>query len=278
VLDYFNITINTFTLGGFAIAIGVVVDDAIIDVENIIRRLRENQNLKSPRPWFDVILDASVEVRHAIVFATIIVGIVFLPVLAMGGVQGRLFAPLGISFILATIASLVVALTVSPALCLLMLKGSKVLNEPFYIHIVKRLHNKILSALMPYHWFILLIILVITVGSLATMKYFGGEFLPEFREGHYYVHMSTVPGTSLEEELRLGKLVTEELQKIHGIRDVSQQAGRAGKWVKIRSVHIIAKSTLTSHLAQARMKKLSFKKCGSRFQKSPESVLKFYHI
>jgi Cu/Ag efflux pump CusA len=129
---------------------------------------------------------------------------------------------------------------------------------------------------MPYHWFILLIILVITVGSLATMKYFGGEFLPEFREGHYYVHMSTVPGTSLEEELRLGKLVTEELQKIHGIRDVSQQAGRAEMGED--PVHIIAKSTLTSHLAQARKKKLSFKKCGSRFQKSPESVLKFYHI
>lgn len=227
VLDYFNITINTFTLGGFAIAIGVVVDDAIIDVENIIRRLRENQKLKSPRPWFDVIVDASVEVRHAIVFATIIVGIVFLPVLVMGGVQGRLFAPLGISFILATIASLVVALTVTPALCLLLLKGSKVLNEPFYIHIVKWLHSKILSVLMPYHWFIVLLILVITVGSLATMKYFGGEFLPEFREGHYYVHMSAVPGTSLEEELRLGKLVTTELKKIPGIRDVSQQAGRA---------------------------------------------------
>ena len=227
VLDWFGATINTFTLGGFAIAIGVVVDDAIIDLENIIRRLRENQNSKNPRPAFDVIVDASLEVRHAIVFATFIVGIVFLPVLAMGGVQGRLFAPLGVAFILATMASLLVALTVTPALSLLLLRNSRTLAEPFYIRIVKNLHRKILTASIPHRWLIAFLILLITAGALLTTKFFGGEFLPEFREGHYFVHMSAVPGTSLEETLRLGKLVTDELKKIPKVAQVSQQAGRA---------------------------------------------------
>jgi CzcA family heavy metal efflux pump len=227
VLDWFGVTINTFTLGGFAIAIGVVVDDAIIDLENIIRRLRENKALSAPRPWFDVIVDASLEVRHAIVFATFIVGIVFVPVLAMGGVQGRLFAPLGIAFILATMASLIVALTVTPALSLLLLRKSKVLAEPFYIHFVKSLHRKLLEFLMPHRWFLAFLIVAITAAALLTTKYFGGEFLPEFREGHYFVHMSAVPGTSLEESLRLGKIVTDELKKIPKIAQISQQAGRA---------------------------------------------------
>ena len=227
VLDFFGVTINTFTLGGFAIAIGVVVDDAIIDLENIVRRLRENQRLPSPRPWFDVIVDASLEVRHAIVFATFIVAIVFLPVLSMGGIQGKLFAPLAVAFILATLASLVVALTVTPALCLLLIHGSKALSEPFYIRWVKAVHSRILSFLMPYKWILAFFILLITAAALITTRYFEGEFLPEFREGHYFIHMSAVPGTSLEESLRIGKLLTDDLKKIPGIRAVSQQAGRA---------------------------------------------------
>ncbi|MCX7871670.1 MAG: efflux RND transporter permease subunit [Verrucomicrobiae bacterium] len=227
VLEFFGVTINTFTLGGFAIAIGVVVDDAIIDLENIIRRLRENQNLSAPRPWFDVIVDASLEVRHAIVFATFIVAIVFLPVLSMSGIQGKLFAPLAVAFILATIASLVVALTVTPALCYMLLHGSKVLAEPFYIRWVKAIHSGILKSLMPYKWTLAFFMILVTGAALFTTRFFEGEFLPEFREGHYFIHMSAVPGTSLEESLRLGKLVAEDLKKIPKIRSVSQQAGRA---------------------------------------------------
>lgn len=227
ILDMFGVTINTFTLGGFAIAIGVVVDDAIIDVENIIRRLRENQASKEPRPWSDVILDASLEVRQAVVYATFIVALVFLPVLTMGGVHGRLFAPLGVAFILATLASLVVALTITPVLCLLLIRKDKALVEPFYIRWFKAAHRAILARLMPHTGLLALVIAIVCAGSIYTIKFFGGEFLPEFREGHYFIHMSAIPGTSLEESIRLGKLVTEELKKIPKIRAVSQQAGRA---------------------------------------------------
>jgi Cu/Ag efflux pump CusA len=125
VLDWFGVSLNTMTLGGFAVAIGVVVDDAIIDVENILRRLRENAALPQPRAVGRVVLDASVEVRSAVVYATLIVCVVFLPVLTMSGLQGRFFAPLGIAFVLSTLASLAVALTVTPALCLMLLSKSK---------------------------------------------------------------------------------------------------------------------------------------------------------
>ncbi len=118
-LDKFGVTFNTITLGGLAIAIGEVVDDAIIDVENIFRRLRENQNLAKPRPVFRVVLDASIEVRSAVVYATFIVALVFLPVLTLTGLQGSFFAPLALSYILAIMASLAVALTLTPALSLM---------------------------------------------------------------------------------------------------------------------------------------------------------------
>jgi Cu/Ag efflux pump CusA len=130
VLNWCGASINTITLGGFAIAIGVVVDDAIIDVENILRRLRENATLPQPRSLFSVVLQASLEVRSAVVYATFIVALVFVPVLTMGGVQGRLFVPLGVAFILATLASLGVALTVTPALCYLILSKVSPHQEP----------------------------------------------------------------------------------------------------------------------------------------------------
>jgi multidrug efflux pump subunit AcrB len=129
------------TLGGFAVAIGVVVDDAIIVVENILRRLRENAALAVPRPLSRVVLDASIEVRGAVVYATLIVCVVFLPVLTMSGLQGRFFAPLGVAFILSTLASLAVALTVTPALCLMLLGGAKVHAEPAWVRWMKVLHR-----------------------------------------------------------------------------------------------------------------------------------------
>ncbi|HYR58963.1 MAG TPA: efflux RND transporter permease subunit, partial [Chthoniobacteraceae bacterium] len=140
VLDAFGVSINTMTLGGFAVAIGVVVDDAIIDVENILRRLRENLHLAAPRPLARVVLDASLEVRSAVVYATFVVAVVFLPVLLMSGLQGRFFAPLAEAFILATLASLVVALTVTPALCLLIFNRVKPHAEPRYLVAAKALH------------------------------------------------------------------------------------------------------------------------------------------
>lgn len=227
VLDWWGVSLNTITLGGFAIAIGVVVDDAIIDVENILRRLRENQALPALRSLFDVVLSASLEVRHAVVYATFIVALVFVPVLVMSGLQGRLFAPLGVAFILATLASLVVALTVTPALCLALLGRAKKHTEPFYVRWLKQWHRQCVAALSRWPRLVLAVVLLICLGATATFPFLGGEFLPEFREGHYFVHMSAVPGTSLEETLRLGRLVAADLKKIPTVREVSQQAGRA---------------------------------------------------
>lgn len=227
VLNWFGVSVNTITLGGFAIAIGVVVDDAIIDVENILRRLRENSVLPQPRSLFDVVLNASLEVRSAVVYATFIVAAVFWPVLAMGGVQGRLFAPVGVSFILATLASLGVALTITPALCYVILSKVSPHVEPKYVRWLKTKHRRWLERVSRRPRTVIGVALVICVAALATLPFFGGEFLPEFREGHCILHMMAVPGTSLTESVRMGKQVTAELLKNPHIRSVSQEAGRA---------------------------------------------------
>lgn len=227
VLNWFGVSINTITLGGFAIAIGVVVDDAIIDVENILRRLRENSTLPQPRPLFDVVLHASLEVRSAVVYATFIVAAVFWPVLAMGGVQGRLFAPLGVSFILATLASLAVALTITPALCHIIFSKMPPHIEPPYVRWIKNQHRRWLERVSRWPRTVIGLAVIVCVATAATLPFFGGEFLPEFHEGHYILHMIAMPGTSLTESIRMGKLVTAELLKNPHIRSVSQEAGRA---------------------------------------------------
>lgn len=227
VLDRFGATINTITLGGLVIALGEVVDDAIIDVENIYRRLRENGQAGSPRSAFRVILDASLEVRSAVVYATFVVALVFVPVLTMSGLQGRFFAPLGIAYILAVLASLLVALTVTPALSYLLLRGPLRASDPPFAAFLKARYDRLLRAVSGRPKSLIVAALVLCVGAAATIPFFGGAFLPEFLEGHFIVHMSMVPGTSLEESLRLGREVTEELRKNPKIRSVSQQTGRA---------------------------------------------------
>ncbi len=242
VLDWRGVSINTITLGGFAIAIGVVVDDAIIDVENILRRLREFRARKPSGPdipstpgeasrseagIFNVILHASLEVRSAVVYATFIVALVFLPVLTMGGVQGRLFAPLSVSFILAILASLLVALTITPALCYVLLSKVPPHMEPNYVRRLKERHRGWLVAIGRRPRTVIGLAAVICFGAAATLPFFGGEFLPEFHEGHYILHMGAVPGTSLAESIRMGKRVAAALLKSPLIRSVSQEAGRA---------------------------------------------------
>lgn len=226
-MDRFGASLNTITLGGFAIAIGVVVDDAIIDVENIFRRLRENRALAQPRSIFSVVLDASLEVRSAVVYATFIVALVFLPVLTMSGVQGKLFAPLATAFILATMASLAVALTVTPALCLVMLARAKAIGEPRYIQWIKRHHRRWLEDFARRPRVVIALAVALCAGALATLPFFGGAFLPEFQEGHFILHMSAVPGTSIQESLRLGREVTAALLQNPKLRFVSQRVGRA---------------------------------------------------
>lgn len=228
VLEWLGYSLNTMTLGGLAIAIGEVVDDAVIDVENILRRLRENRHLCVPLSVFRVIVNASLEVRSAVVYATFAVILVFIPILTMSGIAGRLFAPLGIAYILAILASLSVALTVTPALCMVFLGGQHFQEaEPPVVRWLKDRYLRLLEKVETNSSAVLAAVTIVTVLGLATLPFIGGGFLPELREGHFIVHMSAVPGTSLNESLVLGRLVTQELSKLPFVRSVSQRVGRA---------------------------------------------------
>lgn len=231
-LHYFGVSLNTMTLGGLAIALGEVVDDAIIDVENILRRLRENQALKNPLSAARVVLKASIEVRSAVVFATFIVALVFLPVLTLSGVAGKLFAPMGIAYILAILASLVVALTVTPALAYVLLTNKPLqAEEPRLTQGLKTRYGRLLLRVEHRSTLIISIIAVLCIAALATLPFLNGSFIPEMREGHYIVHMAAAPGTSLVESMRIGRKITQALGNIPGVRLVAQRAGRAAEVV-----------------------------------------------
>ena len=228
VMDRMGFSLNTMTLGGLAIAIGEVVDDAVIDVENILRRLRENAAAENPRPIFKVVLDASIEVRSAVVYATFAVALVFIPVLTLTGLAGRIFAPLGIAYILSILASLVVALTVTPALAMLVLgKHPPGREEPRIIHWLKRRYAFLLERIERMPGLVIGFVVVSTICGIAALPFVSTSFLPELREGHYILHMQAVPGTSLGESLRSGREVTAALLKLPFVRSVSQRVGRA---------------------------------------------------
>ncbi|NBR84527.1 MAG: efflux RND transporter permease subunit [Verrucomicrobia bacterium] len=228
VLDRLGVTLNTITLGGLAIAIGEVVDDAIIDVENIFRRLRENQLAAAPRPLFAVILDASLEVRTAVVFATFVVALVFVPVLTLTGLQGKFFAPLALAYIIAILASLGVALTLTPALAFLLFgRGVRETKEPRLQTWLKRIYLALLGRIAKSPNLVIAAVVLVCAGAAFKLPGMGKEFLPEFREGHLVLQVSAAPGTSLAEMLRIGKQISEELMKDEHIATVEQQAGRA---------------------------------------------------
>jgi len=226
-LERLGATLNTLTLGGLAIAIGEVVDDAIIDVENIHRRLRENHAAGSPKSAFRVVLDASLEVRSAVVYATFVVALVFLPVLGMSGVQGKMFAPLGEAYILATLASLGVALTVTPALSLLLLAKAKSTGEPAFLRKLKEVHHRTLEALSAHPRWVMAFPLLLCAAAIPMILSFGGELLPEFQEGDFIIQMTALPGTSAPEMMRIGRSVSMELLARDHIRTASLQVGRA---------------------------------------------------
>lgn len=238
ILEHFGITLNTMTLGGLAIAIGALVDDAVITVENILRRLRENRKLPNSSPTFQVVLNASLEVRSAVVYATFAVVLVFIPVLTLTGVSGRLFAPLGIAYISATLASLLVALTVTPAMCLTFLNENNLSKpESPIAHRLKERYRLLLSRVRQYPKIIVRVVALLTVGAVGLLPFFGGQFLPELKEGHFIIHMSAMPGTSLKESLRIGQKVTQELLKLPYVQSVAQQVGRAEKSDDVFGTH-----------------------------------------
>lgn len=228
VLLELGINLNIMVLGGLAIVLGEVVDDAIIDTENIFRRLRENRLLNQPSPISQVVFDASMEVRGSVVYASFIVALVFVPLLTLSGVAGRLFAPLGFSYILAILMSLLVALTVTPALCYLLLGKSHLSDrDPPLIAAIKPVYGAVLRLLCRLPGVAIVASLLVCLLGLAILPRLGGQFLPELREGHYMVHTTLLPGTSLSESIRVGNKLTEQFLDIPGVRSVSQWAGRA---------------------------------------------------
>ncbi|MBI4005211.1 MAG: efflux RND transporter permease subunit [Gammaproteobacteria bacterium] len=228
VLLQMGVNLNVMVLGGLAIALGEVVDDAIIDTENIFRRLRQNRVLEKRRPVSEVVFNASMEVRGSVVYATFIVALVFIPLLTLSGLAGRLFSPLGFSYILAILMSLVVALTVTPALCYLLLEHVKLSDDdPPLIRLIKPVYGECLKFTGRVPLLTIAASLSFCALGLLIVPYLGGQFLPDLREGHYIAHTSSLPGTSLNESIRMGNGLTNAFLDISGVRSVSQWAGRA---------------------------------------------------
>jgi CzcA family heavy metal efflux pump len=234
VLYHFKVPLNTMTLGGLAIALGEVVDDAIIDVENIYRRLRENRHLPQPRSATDVVIAASTEVRGAVIYATFIVAAIFLPVLTLSGVSGKLFAPLGMAYILAIMASLLVALTLTPALCYALLAGqTEDKAEPRAYRWLRTRYVAVLGQ-VEAHWGVALTVFGgFLVAALISLPFFSREYLPELREGHFILHMQAAPGTSIRESMRVGERVSRALLEVPNVRAVAQRVGRTAQGIDV---------------------------------------------
>jgi CzcA family heavy metal efflux pump len=229
VMSHMNLGLNVMVLSGLAIALGEVVDDAIIDVENIFRRLRENKTLKNKKPLYQVVFESSMEVRKSVVYATLIIVIVFLPLLSLTGVAGKLFGPLGIAYILSILASLVVALTVTPAMSFMLLGQNENLNteDSPVIKSLKRNYRKLLLGIESHSKVVLIISLFVIAFGLSFIPLFKTHFIPPLNEGHYIMHMTAYPGTSEDESLRIGNLVSEQLLEIDGVKSIAQWVGRS---------------------------------------------------
>ena len=228
VMSFYNLGLNVMVLSGLAIALGEVVDDAIIDVENIFRRLRQNKLKTKPLPIYQVVFNSSMEVRKSVVFATIIIVLVFLPLLSLSGVAGKLFGPLGIAYITSIIASLFVALTVTPALCYLMLGHSNIESEDSpLISFIKKHYERTLRVIEKKSKTIIFISLILICIGISFLPFFKTQFIPPLHEGHFIMHMTAYPGTSEKESIRIGNLVTEKLSQIEGIKSIAQWVGRS---------------------------------------------------
>jgi CzcA family heavy metal efflux pump len=229
VLWAWGLTINVMTLGGLAVAIGELVDDAIIGVENVLRRLRENVRAATPLPFLRVVLDASNEVRSSVVFATIIIVLVFVPLLFLDGLEGRFFQPLGIAYITAILASLVVALTVTPALCryLFLRTSTEHAHDSRVVRFLQDNYRPILRAALRWKKSVVGLAFVLTIFSLLLASRFGSSFLPAMNELTFTVFITAPPGTSLTESDRLARGIEQRLAADPAIRSVVRRTGRA---------------------------------------------------
>ncbi len=238
ILQSFGQSLNTMTLGGLAIAIGEVVDDAVIDVENIYRRLRENRAAPNRAPSWRVVLDASLEVRSAVVYASFAVIFVFFPVLTFSGLAGRLFSPLGMAYIWAIFVSLLVALTVTPALSLLLLANRDLSEgDSPLVRLLKGVYGRVLMGVERAPVVVIAAVALMIVAGVALLPTLEASFLPQMREGNLTVHMTLVPGTSIEQSLSLGHQVTTALREVPGVQLVAQRVGRAELGDDISGTH-----------------------------------------
>jgi CzcA family heavy metal efflux pump len=229
VLDVMGVTLNTMTLGGMAIAVGALVDDAIIDVENVVRRLRENGARPEPRAALVVVFEASREIRASIVFATLIIMLVFVPLFFLSGVEGRLLAPLGVAYLVSLAASLVVALTVTPALCLLLLgRGAETDKEETRFLTWLKARFEPLLALALRRWrAVAAASVALLVAAVVALAAAGQSFLPTFNEGTLTISVVTSPGIALRESNRLARMVDGILLAQPEVKRVARRTGRA---------------------------------------------------
>ena len=232
VLRAFDATINTMTLGGMAIAIGALVDDAIIDVENVVRRLRENaaRPTLEQRPAADVVRDATLEIRTSIVFATVIIAMVFLPIFGLTGVEGRLMAPLAVAYIVALLASLAVALVVTPALsCAFLPRAGSIVrgHDGWLARGLKKRFARDLPRALDHPGLVMAISILLLAAALAAISRMGTAFLPEFNEGTLTVQANTLPGTSLAKSDEIGRRVEEILLAEPEVVATARRTGRA---------------------------------------------------
>jgi CzcA family heavy metal efflux pump len=226
----FGVTINTMTLGGLAVAIGELVDDSIVDIENIFRRLRENRQLEHPKPPLQVIYNASLEIRSSIVYATFIVALVFIPLFALTGIEGRLLAPLGLAYITSLVASLVISLTVTPVLASYLLPRMKAMKhdaDGFLVRFLKKWDERLLHHTLRHPWVVISSAVLLFLIAIATLPFVGTAFLPEFNEGTLTINVQAQPGTSLQESNRIGQIAEQLLLQVPEVKSTGRRTGRA---------------------------------------------------
>lgn len=232
-LKFMGLTINTMSLGGMAIAIGSLVDDAIVDVENVFKRLRENRlkPIEEQKSIMTVVFEASKEVRMPILNSTLIIIASFVPLFFLSGMEGRMLAPLGVAFIAALIASTIVALTLTPVLCSYLLgkprKNDKPEQEPFVVRRLKNVYEKALRWTLNHKKWVIGTTGVVLVASLIVFFSLGRSFLPPFNEGSFTINVSTVPGISIDESDKIGRIAEDILLSIPEVQTVARKTGRA---------------------------------------------------
>jgi HME family heavy-metal exporter len=229
VFRWFDLSINTMTLGGLAIAIGELVDDAVVGVENVLRRLKGNRDQSEPKPVAEVIAAATLEVRSAIVYATLIIVLVFVPLFALPGIEGRLFTPLGVAYIVSILASMVVSVTVTPVLAYYLLPKMKLLEhgDSPLVRRLKAWDRKLLDASFGHGRMTLIAALIAVLAAAASIPFFPRTFLPPFNEGTLTVTVLLNPGVSLEESNRIGQLAEGLVTEVPEVTQVGRRTGRA---------------------------------------------------